>query len=616
MFHNASTYLQYISFFLGSKCVSVCSPGHYDDAVSRSCKPCYMQACLTCVTGACTSCESGYFLKGTRCVDDCGTSLSVSPYLRLSGNYKSQYEGLLEVHYQGAWHSVCNDAFDWKDARVFCRELRYGEPVTFDFRNHGDSVGNILVDDIECTGNEKSFVECVQKPWFHSDCSHSEDISLACSAPVTSIGSWGSCVDKCRDGMFKSKSNTCELCNGACVTCTTSSDKCTACREPYYLNGTTCSIACPDGWYANAFRRACLPCNASSGCRTCEGRDDHCLSCVSWMLHNGTKCLASCTANMYRKGHKCVNDCGVMHYANTVSHECHACPLNCHTCVMRKAVVCVTCAIGYALHASNYCVRNCPQDSVFAPIDPKTVGKPVVMRLVNPAGSRFYGRLEVFHNESWGTVCDDYWSLENAEVVCRQLLLGAPKVFLYIAFEKLNSSKFWLDDVICKGHEETIEQCSHEGWGNDNCADSERVYLRCNGPAASSCQKNCSPGYFVDAGFCKPCADGCVSCLLANNCTKCADGLLLNTTGTCIDRCPQGHYATGDHRCNKCNSTCATCEGSSEKCTSCQPPYFISGNRCVLNCPPGKFKRSEHSKISLRFSNRQVGGVVLVSLSQ
>ena len=42
------------------------------------------------------------------------------------------------------------------------------------------------------------------------------------------------------------------------------------------------------------------------------------------------------------------------------------------------------------------------------------------LRLVNGASER-EGILEVFHNGEWGTICDDYWTDDEAEVACRQL---------------------------------------------------------------------------------------------------------------------------------------------------------------------------------------------------
>jgi len=45
---------------------------------------------------------------------------------------------------------------------------------------HGSGSGQIWLDNVECTGHEKSFAQCVHAGWGNHNCDHSQDVSVSC----------------------------------------------------------------------------------------------------------------------------------------------------------------------------------------------------------------------------------------------------------------------------------------------------------------------------------------------------------------------------------------------------------------------------------------------------
>ena len=114
------------------------------------------------------------------------------------------------------------------------------------------------------------------------------------------------------------------------------------------------------------------------------------------------------------------------------------------------------------------------------------------IRLAN-GNSRYSGRVEIYRNGVWGTVCDDNWTIINAQVVCRQLGYGSSSVSVDFNVPP-GTEPILMDDVNCSNsqnnllecpHSGFLLECPHSGFGNHNCVHMKDVGVMCTQPSTS-----------------------------------------------------------------------------------------------------------------------------------
>ncbi|XP_030852008.1 deleted in malignant brain tumors 1 protein isoform X3 [Strongylocentrotus purpuratus] len=314
----------------------------------------------------------------------------------------SPTEGRVEVFVNGAWGTVCDDLWDINDANVACRQLGFGRAISAPgSASYGSGSGSILLDNLACTGAESNLLHCPHSGVGSHNCGHSEDAGVVCSSDLSSairvVG--GSSSTEGRVEVFV---------NGAWGT---------VCDDLWDINDA--NVACRQLGFGRAIS---APGSARYGSGSgsilldnlaCTGAESNLLSCP----HSGVG-----------------------------SHNC-----------------------GHSEDAGVVCSSSLSS----------------AIRVVGGSSST-EGRVEVFVNGAWGTVCDDLWDINDANVVCRQLGFGRAISAPGSASYGQGSGSILLDNLACTGAESNLLYCPHSGVGSHNCGHSEDAGVVCSSSLSSA----------------------------------------------------------------------------------------------------------------------------------
>ena len=107
-------------------------------------------------------------------------------------NGSNSHTGRVEIYtnstgglYNARWGTVCDDAWDFLDARVVCRQLGYPDAVAaLTSAHYGEGILPILLSNVSCTGHESHLIACGHNEIGSHDCQHANDAAVECWGEV------------------------------------------------------------------------------------------------------------------------------------------------------------------------------------------------------------------------------------------------------------------------------------------------------------------------------------------------------------------------------------------------------------------------------------------------
>ncbi|KAE8587952.1 hypothetical protein XENTR_v10022221 [Xenopus tropicalis] len=424
--------------------------------------------------------------------------------LRLVGG-TNDCEGRVEVKHRGEWGTVCANDWDTRDAAVVCRQLGCNSSL-IKATTFGGGSGKIWLSHLQCTGKETSLWECKHGMWGLHYCNHGQDVGVICQGAdenVRLIGGDNECegrVEVKHQGTWGTVCGRQWGAKEASVVCRQLG--CNTSNEYFSTKATFFGAGSGRIWLSNVKCTGDEPSLAwcmhnTWGIEKCDHTEDVGVICTGEpeelrLVGGNNECEgrvevkhrgvwgAVCDHNWNQKAASVV--CRQLGCNNTTEGQMKAQAAFFGQSSRNISLSRVKCtgeeAVLWECQHQMWGLSNCLHRADVGVI---CKGEPDLLRLVG-GGTNCAGRVEVKHRGEWGTVCDDFWNENAAEVVCRQL--GCSTSYEDTAHIKATpfgaaSGKIWLSRVRCKGEESSLRDCDHNMWGLHYCSHSEDAGVIC-----------------------------------------------------------------------------------------------------------------------------------------